>query len=74
MAEKIISPSKSFEGWNLKKWFMGNWGTLKELIKVGLPMVVGWFATQNPIWTIVITALGKLILDSGEYFFKKYSE
>lgn len=68
---KVISPSKSLKGWRFEKWFLGNWKTIKEILKAGIPLVLGWVATHNPIWTIVITAIGKLILDTGEYYFKE---
>lgn len=69
MAEKILSESRSWKGWRFSKWFAGNWYTIKELLKVGVPALVGWAATANPIWTVVITIVGKLIIDSGEYYF-----
>lgn len=71
---KVLSPSKSFKGWKFGEWFKGNWVTLKELLKVGLPLVLGWLATSNPLWTVVVTVLGKLALDSGEYYFKELTK
>lgn len=67
---KEKSPANSLKGWNFQEWFVGNWKTLKELIKVGIPAIVGWVATQNPALTGVITVAGKLLLDTGEYYFK----
>jgi hypothetical protein len=64
----------SFKGWSLKEWFLGNWGTVKEVIKVGLPLVVGLMSTSNPVTVGAITVVGKCILDVGQYFFKAYSE
>ena len=64
----------SLEGWNLKEWFIGNWGTAKEIIKVGLPLLLGLMATSNPIAVGAITLLGKFVLDIGQYFFKTYTE
>ena len=71
---EIVKESRSFSGWNLKDWFKGNWTTLKEVIKVGIPFFLGWFATGNEPLTLLITAVGKLILDTGEYYFKQYTE
>jgi len=67
--EKIISTAGSFKGWNFATWFKGNWKTLKEIIKVGVPLIIGLLATPNPALVALITAAGKLLIDSGEYFF-----
>ena len=74
MIEKIVSPHRSFQGWQFKKWFVGNWITIKELIKVLLPAFVGWYATKNPAMTGFITILGKFVLDAGQYWFKEYTK
>jgi len=73
MAEKIVSPKNSLKGWKVKEWFVGNWRTIKELLKVGIPMVIGYLATGNPVATGAITIVGKFILDLGEYYFKEYT-
>ena len=64
-------PARSFKGWELKKWFFGNWKTIKELIKVGIPALVSFYSIRNPILAGFLTILGKFLIDSGEYFFKK---
>ena len=74
MVKKIVSPANSFKGWSFKTWFVGNWSTLKEIAKVGAPFIVTWLATQDPYLLILFTALGKLLLDSGEYFFSVYKK
>ena len=58
----------SFKGWNLKDWFMGNGKTIKELLKVGIPLLIGFVSTRNPALIGVITIAGKLALDTIEYF------
>lgn len=70
---KIISKKNSLTGWDFKKWFFGNYKTIKELIKVFSPMVLGWIATNSPEATVGITMLGKCILDIAEYYFKEYN-
>ena len=60
----------SFKKWNLVDWLKGNWPTIKELIKVGLPMAIGWSVTNSPMMTGVITLGGKFILDLGHYYLK----
>ena len=73
MAEKKIeSPSKSFEGWKFGKWFTGNWSTLKQLLKVGLPLLIS-MQLFDPLWANFLgTIVGKFIIDSGEYWLKEY--
>lgn len=72
--EAVVSPNFSFKGWKLSKWFVGNWTTIKEIFKVALPAVIGWVATQNEIYTGLITIFGKFLLDAGEYYVKEYTK
>jgi len=58
----------NFNGWNLKDWFVGNASTIKELIKVGVPFGLTLLATHAPAWVAIGTVLGKLILDSADYY------
>ena len=63
--------SFNFSGWNFTEWLKGNWPTIKELLKVGVPFVTIWLTTGN-WWTIGFgTILGKFILDSVHYFVKE---
>ena len=71
MAKNNVSPARSFKGWKFSEWFKGNWKTIKEILKAGIPLLIGWATTHNPIWTVIITGVGKLILDTGEYYFKQ---
>jgi len=70
---KIVSKKMSLEGWTLKEWFVGNWKTIKEGLKVLVPLALGWAVTNNPELTGGITLVGKFILDLGEYYFKEYT-
>ena len=71
---RIISPKYSFKGWDVISWFRGNWTTIKELIKVGVPLLLGMqFFSDNPAMIAVFTGVGKLILDAGQYWFKEYA-
>ena len=74
MAEKIVSKKMSITGWDLKKWILGNWKSVKELIKVGLPLSIAWAQTNDPALVGLITLLGKFVLDLGEYYIKEYKE
>ena len=65
------SPAMSLKGWNIKDWVLGNYSTIKEVLKVGIPATAGWFATGNPTYTTVITVGGKLLLDTLEYWYKE---
>ena len=68
----LVSPARSLKGWNLKTWFMGNWKTIKEALKIGVPAVVGLYTTTDPKLAGAITLVGKFLLDMGEYYFKEY--
>jgi len=70
----VTSPSKSLKGWSFKKWFVGNWKTIKELGKVVVPAMVTWTTTNSPEMTILVTAGAKFLLDVGEYYFKSYRD
>lgn len=71
MVEKVISPAFSLTGWNFKDWLFGNAKTIKELVKVLVPLAAAWVSTKNPAFVVVITLLGKLILDTLEYYVKE---
>jgi hypothetical protein len=72
MVENTIkSPAFSFSGWNFKDWLLGNGKTIKELVKVLVPLGVAWASTRNPALLTVFTLLGKLVLDSFEYWIKE---
>jgi len=58
----------NLKGWNFKAWLLGNGKTIKEILKVGIPMAVAWFATNSPGWTVMATLIGKLVLDTAEYY------
>lgn len=62
----------SFEGWQFMEWLKGNWSTIKEIIKVGVPYLVATAIVQDMGLQAVIILVGKLILDTGEYFVKEY--
>ena len=70
--KKVKSPKKSLKGWEFGKWVKGNYSTLKELIKVGLPLAIGWATSHNPALVGLITILGKLAMDTLEYWYKEY--
>lgn len=61
----------NLSGWKLGKWIKGNGSTIKELIKVGLPLLLGWAVTHSPTWTTFITVGGKLLLDTVDYYIAK---
>ena len=65
------SPKRSLKGWNIYDWFKGNWGTIKEAIKVLLPLGIVWSQTHNPALIGIFTLGGKFILDLGHYYFKE---
>ena len=70
--KKMKSKRYSLEGWEFSKWVKGNYKTIKELIKTGIPLALGWAATNDPELTGIITILGKLAIDTLEYWVKEY--
>ncbi len=65
------SDKMSFEGWTFGKWFKGNWSTIKQFLKVGLPFVVS-VQLFGPLWGEFLgTVVGKFLLDAGEFYFKQ---
>ena len=76
---KTTSTRFSLTGWSLKEFLKGylnifrkNWSIIKELGKVLTPAILTWLATQNPIWTVVITAFAKALFDIAEYYVRVY--
>jgi len=45
--------------------------SIKEIAKVGAPLLMGWLATQDPAWAGFITIVGKFLLDTAEYWIKQ---
>jgi len=60
----------SFEGWDFWEWFKGNQKSIKEIVKVGGPMLLGWIATHDPVWAGFASLVGKFIADTFEYWYK----
>ena len=71
--KNLVSPPMSFQNWSAKEWFKGNWKTIKEILKVGIPFVATTFFTDGATQAFVGTVVGKFILDAGEFYFKKVS-
>ena len=61
----------NLKGWKFKEWLFGNGKTIKELAKVGIPAIIAWVATNSPTWTVIATLVGKLVLDTLEYYLKE---
>jgi hypothetical protein len=69
---KIPKEHMSLEGWTFKGWISGNWQTIKELFKVGLPLILSLPLLQDsPEMIPVVTVLGKFVLDGIHYWIKK---
>lgn len=69
---KKFSEGESWEGWSILQWAKGNWKTLKELVKVGCPLLFGLAVfRENPALIGAITVIGKLGFDSIEFYFSK---
>lgn len=61
----------NLENWNFWEWLKGNGKTIKEIAKVGIPLLIAWWISKDPTITAIATAFGKLILDTLEYYFKE---
>jgi hypothetical protein len=61
----------NLKGWNFTEWFLGNGKTIKEILKVAVPAIIAYLATSSPTWTVFATLVGKLILDTAEYYIKE---
>ena len=53
------------------KLFIGNYKTIKEIAKVGLPFALGYAVTNNIITASAATLVGKAALDTLEFWYKK---
>jgi len=70
MVKSVVSPKFSFKGYKL--WIAVK-DELKEVLRVGVPLVVTWVATSNPLYAVVGAAVGRLIITGFEYFWKEYN-
>ena len=67
-----MSKKYSFKDWKFSELIKGNWKTIKEALKIGIPFLIGLkFVAGNPVLILLITAIGKFALDAGHYYFKK---
>ena len=68
----VKSPKFTLKGWSIKEWALHNYENLKEILKVAIPLVVGLsFVKENPSLVFLITAGGKLALDTLEFWYKE---
>jgi hypothetical protein len=65
------SAPMSIKGWKFLEWVKGNGKTIKELLKVGIPLAIAYFTVHNPALVAVITVGGKLILDTLEFYLRE---
>ena len=68
---KTKSPAGSLKGFDFWKLFIGNYKTIKEIAKVGLPFALGYAVTNNIITASAATLVGKAALDTLEFWYKK---
>lgn len=61
----------NLKGWNFWTWLKGNGKTIKELFKVLVPLGVTWWISKDVAATAIATAVGKLVLDTLEYYVKE---
>ena len=61
----------SMEDWNLMEMIQGNYKTIKEVMKIGIPLVISWSVTNSPELTGLFTILGKAAFDILEYYCKE---
>ena len=61
----------SMEGWKIGKWIAGNGKTIKEVLKIGLPLLAAGSITADPALIAIGTAFGKFVLDVVDYYLKQ---
>lgn len=62
------SPRFSFKGWNFKKWLKGNSRILKEIFKIGIPLLVVSLSEWQPWAKALAVVVGKLVLDTVHFY------
>lgn len=63
-----VSQKFTFTGWSFWEWVKGNKKTIKEVVKVGLPILVSTYIASQIWQNFLITIVGKFILDSIDYW------
>lgn len=69
MANKVLSKKFSFDGW---KFWTAVKGTVKQVVIIGVPLLVTLWATKSPTWAAFAGVVGKFVISSVEYFYKEY--
>jgi len=67
--ETNISPAFSLEGWDIKKWIVGN----KDSLKFAVPMVLGFIVSGGFVEAGVAGIVGKAILDIVDFYVSQVS-
>ena len=67
----LMSERYSMRDWTLTDMIKGNYKTIKEVLKIGIPLAVSWSVTNNPELTGLFTILGKSAFDILDYYFKE---
>lgn len=62
----------NLDGWQFTEWLKGNKDTVEQFIKIGVPWLVSlpFFANNVPM-QILVTAVGKFVLDVAHYYVAK---
>lgn len=67
--ELKCSPKNTFDGWKL---WQAVKGTLKQVVCVGVPMLVAFVATKSPGYAVLAGLVGKFLIGTVEYFISEY--
>lgn len=69
MSKNVVSDKWSFSGYD---WWYAVKDEVKEVLRIGIPLAVVWWATSNPAYIAIGTAAGAFALKAFEYFYKTF--
>jgi len=72
MVKKIVTERFSMQGWDIKKYIKGNWSTIKEGIKIAVPLIIGMaYFRDRPELVASCVLVGKGVMDLLHYWIKQ---
>ena len=69
--KEVVSKSLTFDNYSIK---IAGGDQLKEIIRIGIPLVIGWFVTKDAVYAGLIALVGRFVITTAEFYIKDVKE